>query len=410
MERTLCAELSPGAACEHAVIGWVAAVRRFGGLTFLILRDRSGTCQAVLEGGAPAPPMEAIVRVTGFVRAQPRAYGGVELRAAEVETLVEPASPLPFTLHRPEIPATLETVLEHRAASLRHPAERHTFAVQAALTRGFRRYLDAIGFTETHTPKLVGGATEGGAEVFRLDYFGRPAYLAQSPQLYKQMLVGAGFERVYEVAPVYRAEPHATTRHLNEYVSLDVETELFTGGGTAALIALECGLLGAMFAQVAADCGVGRLPDPGDAVTLTLEEALRLVGRPDLDPEGERLLTERAAEMVFVTGWPVEKRPFYALEGEDRPGVTESFDLILRGLEVTTGGQREHRADRLVAAMVRRGVPTVGFEGYLEAFAYGMPPHGGFAIGLERLTAQLLGLPNVRRASLFPRDRHRLAP
>ena len=394
------------------MIGWVAAVRRFGGLAFLVLRDRSGTCQAVVQGATEVPPVESSVAASGAAVAEPRAPGGVELRVVDLRVLAAPTAPLPFALHRDEIPASLETVLEHRAAALRHPAERRTFAVQAALTRGFRRHLDGIGFTETHTPKLVGGATEGGAEVFGIDYFGRRAYLAQSPQLYKQVLVGAGFERVYEVAPVYRAEPHATSRHLSEYISLDVETELFAAGGTGPLIALECHLLAAMFAEVTAACGgaIPPLPDPARAVTLTLEEALRLVGRPTLDPEGERLLCAGVGEMVFVTDWPVDKRPFYAMEMADRPGVTESFDLILRGLEVTTGGQREHRGDRLTAAMAHRGVSPAGFEGYLEAFSYGMPPHGGFAIGLERLTAQLLGLANVRRASLFPRDRHRLAP
>lgn len=417
MERTLCAELSSaGASSPCTVFGWVAAVRRLGAVTFVVLRDRSGTCQVVLESGTP-PPTEAVVRIAGVTAAEPRAPGGVELRGTSVEVVAAPAVPLPFALHRPEIPAALETILEHRGASLRHPGERAAFAVQAALTRGFRRHLDGLGFTETHTPKLVGGATEGGAEVFAVDYFGHPAFLAQSPQLYKQVLVGAGFERVYEVGSVYRAEPHATARHLSEYVSLDAETELFAGGGAGALIALEQGLLSAMFDEVRAACGAGLerlgvppLPDPSRAAVVTLAEALRVTGRPTLDPEGERLLCARLGEMVFVTAWPAAERPFYALEAESAPGLTESFDLILRGLEVTTGGRREHRYERLTAAMQRRGVPAAGFEDYLGAFAHGMPPHGGFAIGLERLTARLLGLPNVRRASLFPRDRHRLRP
>ena len=366
----------------------------------------------VLAGAAP-PALEAVVRVAGATAAEPRAPGGVELHAAECEVIAAPSSPPPFALHRPGIPAALETVLEHRGASLQHPGERAVFAIQAALTRGFRRHLDALGFTEIHTPKIVGTATEGRAEVFAVDYSGRRAYLAQSPQLYKQVVVGAGFERVYEVGAVYRAEPHATGRHLSEYVSLDVETELFGGGGAAALVALERGMLAAMFDEVRAaalrQLAVPGLPDP-EAAVVPLAEALRRTGRARLDPEAERAVCGELGEMVFVTDWPAAERPFYALEAEGAPGLTESFDLILRGLEVTTGGQREHRHGRLAAAMGGRGIAEAGFKDYLQAFAAGMPPHGGFAIGLERLTARLLGLPNVRRASLFPRDRQRLRP
>lgn len=417
LERTLCAaipSLPERSTCT--VFGWVTAARRLGGLTFVVLRDRSGSCQVLLDRGAPPPP-EAVVRISGATRTEPRAPAGVELHATECEIIAAPAAPPPFALHRSGIPASLETVLEHRGDSLRHPAERAVFAIQAALARGFRRHLDSLGFTETHTPKIVGAATEGGAEVFAVDYFGRPAHLAQSPQLYKQVLVGAGFERVYEVGAVYRAEPHATARHLSEYVSMDVETELFGGGGAAALIALERGVLAAMFDEVRATCAPALpmlapppLPDPATAAVVPRAEALRRTGRRRLDPEAERALCEELGEMVFVTDWPSDERPFYTLEAERAPGRTESFDLILRGLEVTTGGQREHRQERLAAAMRLRGVPETGFEDYLQAFARGMPPHGGFAIGLERLTARLLGLPNVRRASLFPRDRQRLRP
>ena len=421
MERTLCAalasRLAAGPGPATALTGWVTSARRFGGLCFLVLRDRSGSCQCVLEPPLQPPARESIVTVRGVARPEPRAPGGVELAVTALQTLVAPAQPPPFALDRAALPAALDTVLAHRAAALRHPAERAVFEVQAALLRGFRRHLDGLGFCEVHSPKLVGGATEGGAEVFAVDYFGQRAYLAQSPQLYKQLLVAAGFERVYEVGPVYRAEPHATARHLSEYVSLDLETELFAGGGTRPLLDLQRGLLTAMFAQVEADAGpalrllrVPALPAPARAAVLTLQEALGLTGRAELDPEGERLLGERVGEAVFVTDWPVPARPFYAMAREDAPALTHSFDLILRGLEVSTGGQREHRAGPLRQALRSRGLEAAGFDFYLEAFELGAPPHGGFALGLERLTARLLGLPNVRRASLFPRDRQRLLP
>ncbi len=433
MERALCASLvaraaargTQGAAAEGedrvCVYGWVAQVRRLGGLTFLVVRDRSGTAQVVLDredlAAGPIPPREAIVRVSGWLRPEPRAPGGVELRAQHLEVLVEPAQPPSLPLYRDHLDASLEVVLAQRALSLRHPRERAAFAVQAALVRGLRRYLDACGFTEVHTPKLTGTATEGGSEVFAVDYFGRRAYLAQSPQLYKQLLVGAGFERVYEVGAAYRAEPHDTARHLNEYISLDVESELFGGGGTGPLLELERGLLRAMFTQVETDAGdaldrfgVRALPDPAAAVAVTLAEALEGIGRTHLDPEAERLLGEWLGPLVFVTDWPVAQRPFYAMERADAPGLTHSFDLLLHGLEVTTGGQREHRPGPLRAMMAQRGLNVGAFAAYLAAFDTGMPPHGGFAIGLERLTAQLLGIRNVRRASLFPRDRSRLEP
>ncbi len=424
MERTLCAELggrSATAGARVCLYGWVARVRRLGGLTFLVLRDRSGTAQVVLDGdgplAGPVPPAEAIVCVHGLSRPEARAPGGVEVLAERLDVLARPERPPSLPLYREQLEASLDTVLDQRTLSLRHPRERAAFSVQAALLRGLRRHLDGCDFTEVHTPKLTGAATEGGADVFAVDYFGRRAYLAQSPQLYKQILVGAGFERVYEVGAAYRAEPHDTARHLNEYISLDVETELFGGAGTGPLLALERGLLRAMFAQVASDAGdaldrfgVRELPDPGSAAAVTLEEALACTGREQLDPEAERLLGERLGPLVFITDWPVVQRPFYTMEREDAPGVTQSFDLLLNGLEVTTGGQREHRPGCLRNALARRGLAAAGLGSYLAAFDAGMPPHGGFAIGLERLTAQLLGIRNVRRASLFPRDRGRLEP
>ena len=269
---------------------------------------------------------------------------------------------------------------------------------------GFRRALDGLGFTEIHTPKLVGSATESGADVFALDYFGRPAYLAQSPQFYKQMMVGV-FERVYEVGPAFRAEPHDTGRHLAQYTSLDAELGFITDHRDAMAV---------VRAAVAA---MSTVDVPEEIPAIHFADALELMGadpeEPDLAPAHERWLgewvrREYGSEFLFVTGYPMVKRPFYTYPQPDRPAYSNSFDLLFRGMEVATGGQRLHRHGDYVAALAARGERVD--ESYLETFRYGMPPHGGFAIGLERFVARLVGVANVRQTTLFPRDRHRLTP
>jgi len=283
------------------------------------------------------------------------------------------------------------------------------------------------GFLEVHTPKIVASGTEGGTELFPVQYFERTAYLAQSPQFYKQMLVGAGYERVFEVGPVYRAEPHSTTRHLNEYISLDIEMGFIES--EQDLLALEARLLRHMFARVHERCAkelemygvtVPKIPERIPQITLAQAHEIlherfdkRIAG--DLDPESERLLCRYAqeewgCELLFVTHYPREKRPMYAMPDSHNPALTRSFDLLYKGLEITTGGQRIHEYEQLVESIRGRGLDPTNFEFYLEVFKYGMPPHGGFAIGAERLTMQLLNLSNVREASFFPRDRTRLTP
>ncbi|MGH2403399.1 MAG: aspartate--tRNA(Asn) ligase [bacterium] len=420
--RTLARDVNGGAGPVR-LQGSVHAIRAMGGMTFLILRDRSGTVQVVTHGKGDLP-LEAVVEVSGRVHRDDRAPGGVEVVADVITALGRPVGPLPFDISKPTLAVSLETALDHRPLSLRHPHTRAVFRIAAALVAGFSRYLTSQGFTEIHTSKLVAAATEGGANLFRVDYGERPAYLAQSPQLYKQICVGA-FERVFEVGPVYRNEPHETTRHLNEYTSLDVEMG-FTD--LDSLLDLEAGLLAAMLEAVRADAGDAldllgvTLPLVTRIPRMRLAEArasLHRAGRSyapddDLDPEGERLLGQEMAggghDFVFVTHYPAAVRPFYALPDPDASELTLSFDLLFRGLEVTTGGMRIHDHAHLVASMARRGLDPAPFAGYLEAFACGMPPHGGFAIGLERLTAQLCGLPNIRWATLFPRDRRRLTP
>ncbi|HEV2126410.1 MAG TPA: aspartate--tRNA(Asn) ligase, partial [Chloroflexota bacterium] len=291
-----------------------------------------------------------------------------------------------------------------------------------------RQTLRERDFVEVQTPKLVGTATEGGANVFTVDYFGRPAYLSQSPQLYKQILVGV-FERVYEVGPAFRAEPHDTPRHLNEFVSLDVEMG-FIHDHTEVMQVLTAVLQGMLDAIQEEDSDALRIlnlslpivPDPMPAIDFT--EALELIsretgedvrGEPDLAPAHERWLGAWAqrtygADFLFVTGYPLATKPFYTAPDPQRPASSNSFDLLFRGVELVSGGQRLHRAEDYEAALDARGMDRAGFAGYLEAFRHGMPPHGGFAIGLERFVARLAEVPNVRETTLFPRDQHRLLP
>jgi nondiscriminating aspartyl-tRNA synthetase len=301
-------------------------------------------------------------------------------------------------------------------------------SVAAASMTGFRAVLRERGFVEIQTPKIVAAATESGANVFALDYFGRPAYLAQSPQLYKQMMVGV-FERVFEVGPVFRAEPHDTPRHLNEYVSLDVEMGFIADHTTVMALLTE--VLRAMLATLRAEAGEAlallRLdlpPVPPTIPVLHFAEAQALIAaatgedprdEPDLAPAHERWLgdwarREHGSEFLFVTGYPMVKRPFYTHPDPERPAFSRGFDLLFRGLELVTGGQRLHRHADYLAALAARGLDPAPLAGYLDAFRYGMPPHGGFAIGLERWVARLTGVANVREVTLFPRDMQRLTP
>ncbi|MFI6028690.1 aspartate--tRNA(Asn) ligase [Amycolatopsis magusensis] len=299
--------------------------------------------------------------------------------------------------------------------ALRHPKLRARFTVAAAGVNGFRSTLDGFGFTEIHTPKIVGSATESGANVFELDYFGRRAYLAQSPQLFKQAMVGV-FERVYEVGPVFRAEPHDTARHLAQYTSLDAEFGFIEDHRDVMALLRE--VLAGMTAAIAERVPGVALPRvPAEIPVLHFSEAQKMLGRddPDLAPEHERSLSDWAkrthdSEFLFVTGYPSRERPFYTHPEPDRPGYTNSFDLLFRGLELVTGGQRLHRHADYLTALAERGMDAGPYRGYLDTFAHGMPPHGGFAIGLERWVARVLGLDNVRYTTLFPRDLHRLSP
>ncbi|NMP24317.1 aspartate--tRNA(Asn) ligase [Sulfobacillus harzensis] len=406
--------------------GWIHRVRELGGLTFIVLRDGTGLLQIVhapADGPIPALQPEMAVKVTGRVVDEPRAPGGIELRGAIFTVLGRPDGLLSLSLGAPALEAGLDSRLTHAALALRHPAAQHVFRVQARLAEAFRQGLSREHFIEVHTPKIIGTASESGANVFHLPYFGRSAYLAQSPQFYKQMMVGV-FGRVFEVGPVFRAEPHDTGRHLSQYTSLDAEMGFIDG--PEDVMAVLTRVMGAMLeaAQEAAGQESPLATMPGTIPVVHFEEALALLSdalgedltaEPDLAPAHERWLGEWArsqygSDFLFVVGYPMAKRPFYTMPDLQRPGFSRSFDLLFRGQEIVTGGQRLHRFQDYEKAMMQRGLSMTGLEGYLSAFQYGMPPHGGFAIGLERLTAKLLGLANIREATLFPRDTKRLEP
>jgi nondiscriminating aspartyl-tRNA synthetase len=407
--RVYSSELADHVGETVEVAGWIHRRRLLKSVAFLILRDAEGFAQIVANPSELEKlSEESVVEVTATVTANPAAPGGVELVSPSVRVLSEVSVPLPVELHRPALTATLPTQLDHAALALRHPSRAAALRLTAAAGAGFRAALERQRFVEIHTPKIVGSATESGADVFRLDYFGRPAYLAQSPQFYKQLMVGV-FERVYEVGPVFRAEPHDTARHLAQYTSLDAEMGFIADHRDVMAVVTS------VVAEMVGHTGI-ELAVPPEIPAVHFSEALRIAGAPgdeaDLIPAYERALGEWArrehgSEFVYVTGYPMRKRPFYTHPQPSDPVWSNSFDLLLRGLEITTGGQRLHRYDDYVTALKGDLGP---YAGYLDGFKYGLPPHGGFAIGLERFVARLTGAANVREVTAFPRDLHRLTP
>lgn len=435
MERVRTTEVKTHVGERVKVQGWLHALRRLGGVSFIVLRDGWGTIQAVTEQETDLAPItsadlqtETLLVLEGLVVTSAQAPGGIELQQPHLTILNEVRETLPVLISKREIKAQLPVLLDHAVVTNRHPGRRALFRLSAGVMAAYRAYLNSEGFTEIQTPKVVASATESGANVFAIDYFGRPAYLAQSPQFYKQIMVGV-FERVFEVGPVFRAEPHATARHLSEYVSLDVEFGFIENHFT--VMALLRNLLAHIFAtlesQYSPELGLvgANLPTlPATIPHLHFTEAKELVyqlhgvderNEPDLSPQEERWLgawaqREHGSDFLFVTGYPMSKRPFYTHPDLARPAYSNSFDLLFRGMELVTGGQRLHRYEDYLGALAARNLTPEPFVGYLEAFRYGMPPHGGFAIGLERLLMQLTGAANLRETTLFPRDLSRLTP
>ena len=417
---------------EIRINGAVHTIRHMGEVAFVILRKSRGLVQCVYEAGGTDFDIrdlkeESAVEVMGVVKAEERAPQGFEIRLKEIRVLSQPAEPLPLAVSKWKLNTSLETKLSLRPISLRNVRERAKFKIQEGIVRGFRDYLLSQGFTEIRTPKIVARGAEGGSNVFKLEYFNKKAELGQSPQFYKQTMVGV-YDRVFEAAPVFRAEKHNTTRHLNEYTSLDFEMGYIDS--FRDVMDMETGMLQYVMRLLEQEykkeldmLGV-TLPEVGRIPAVRFDQAKELVSRKydrkirnpyDLEPEEELLIgryfkEEYGSDFVFVTHYPSKKRPFYAMDDPEDPKFTLSFDLMFRGLEVTTGGQRIHDYREITDKMEKRGMDPEDIASYLMIFKYGMPPHGGLGIGLERLTMRLLDEQNVREASMFPRDVTRLEP
>ena len=411
------------------ISGWIYRIRKLKSITFIVLRDRTGLVQCVAENSIAEKmdlKIESVVSFEGIVKAGKNKLNNFEIEIESIEVINSTMGELPIEVNNKELNINLDTMLNNRVLSLRHEKISSIFGIQNILVQGFREFLNKEGFTEIFTPKLVSEGAEGGTEVFKVKYFEREAYLAQSPQFYKQMMVGAGFERVFEIAHVYRAEQHNTNRHLNEYISMDFEMGFIED--ETEVMDMEERLLKFILNKVKEE-GVKyleilevKMPEiQGEIPRMKLKDALDILEKEynkknldgDLDPEGEKLICRYAKEklnsdFLLLTHYPRRKRPMYTMPCGELE--THSFDLLFRGVEITTGGQRIHNYNELIKNIEYKGLNPENYSSYTCVFKQGMPPHGGLAIGLERLTAQLLGLENVREASLIPRDRTRLTP
>lgn len=412
--------------------GSIYKIRKMSSFAFVLLRTKRQMVQCVYEPAYARFALEklkeeACVRFTAEVIREERSRSGYDLHLLDVEILSEPEEVPPVVINQKRVNTSIENLLDYRPITLRNEKERAVFQIQARICQAFREFLDGQHFTEIHTPKLVAAGAEGGANIFSLSYFGEQAYLAQSPQFYKQAMVPV-YERVFEIGPVFRAEKHNTQRHLNEYTSMDFEMGFIDG--FEDVMQMETKVLQNIMAVLKADYAPQlaalhvALPDVKRIPAVRFDEAKRMVsekyGRAirdpfDLEPEEEQLISrlfaeEYGSEFVFVTHYPSKKRPFYAADDPEDPRYTLSFDLLFRGLEVTTGGQRIHDYDTQVAKMLKKGMNPEDFAGYLMIHKYGTCPHGGLGLGLERLTARLLGENNVRETCLFPRDQQRIEP
>ncbi len=409
-------------ACVHKI-------REMSEFAFIILRTGRYIIQSIYETDKCKTNIDelkvgAYVRVKGHIREDERANLGFELQLEEIELLSMPAADYPLNVGHKKLGCGLEANLDNRSVALRNPYERAIFKVQEGIVSGFREFMEQQGFTQVHTPKIVAAGAEGGANIFKLDYFNQEAFLAQSPQFYKQTCV-AFFDRVFEIAPVYRAEKHNTSRHLNEYIGLDFEMGYIDS--MYDVMAMETAMIKYVMVYLEKHCKEYleilqvELPTIKEIPSITFIEALDLMkdkggkNKYDLDPEDEVLLCEYAkknwnSEFLFITHFPASKRPFYAMNDKEDSRFALSFDLLFRGLEITTGGQRIHDYKEQVEKMKEMGMNPEELSHYLSIHKYGMPPHGGLGIGLERFVMKLLDLQNVRQASMFPRDVHRLEP
>jgi nondiscriminating aspartyl-tRNA synthetase len=416
---------------EVTLAGWAHEIRDLGGISFLVLRDREGLAQITfvkklvdkaMFKGVRSISRESVVQVRGTVKAEPKAPRGFEILPTEIKVLSAADVPLPLDPTE-KVECELDTRLDARFMDIRRPCILAAFEVESAVLRSLRDYFYAKGITEVFTPKIVAAATEGGTDLFPISYFEREAFLNQSPQLYKQMLMGAGMDRVFEIGPIFRAEEHDTRRHLNEAISIDVEVSFADDKDVMEL--LEGAVVGA-YKYVAENCrrqlevsGLDLQIPKTPFKRITYTEALEMAqGRPgvemkwgdDLDTETEKFLGETIGEHYFLVDWPTSIKPYYTLPYEDKEEVCRGFDLMHPRMELASGAQRVHDHQLLVNRIKEKGLDPAGFEFYLKAFRYGMPPHAGWGLGLSRLVMTMLNLENIRDAVIFPRDRRRLVP
>jgi aspartyl-tRNA synthetase len=417
---------------DAEICGWVHEVRDLGGLAFFLIRDRTGiiqvtipkkrTSEAVLAA-AKQVSRESVVRVAGKVKAIDKAPGGRELVPDVFEIISLADSPLPLDVVE-KVPADLDTRLDARFLDARRPRVAAIFHIRSAATHAINQYLHDEDFINITTPKIVAAATEGGTELFPIAYFDKEAFLNQSPQLYKQMMMAAGFEKVFEIGPIFRAEEHNTTKHLNEATSIDIEVSY--ADHLEVMRILE-ELIVRTYEYVRATCGdqlanleiadfvIPNAPFPRLQYRDAIEIAKKKIEDPikygdDISPAAERAIGAEMGGHYFIVDWPSEIRPYYAMPYENDPTICKAFDLMHPRMELSSGAQRVHQHDRLVQQIKKKGLNPESFEFYLRPFRYGMPPHAGWGLGTDRLIMTMLGLSNVREAVLFPRDMHRLVP
>ncbi len=436
MNRMYAAEITPEMDGQKVkVAGWVHEVRDLGGLRFLLIRDKTGLLQVTLpKKHVPREAFdlcgrlsrESVVEVRGEVKRMPKAPGGVEVIPGEIILLNAAASPLPLD-PTGRASANLDTRLDNRVLDLRRAEVRAVFRVRDAALDAGRKHLRDQGFIEVHTPRIISTSSEGGTELFPIAYFEREAFLAQSPQLYKQMLMASGLDRVYEIATYFRAEEHDTVWHLNEITAIDCEVAFIKNEENVLNVIenLVSEMIKGVIARVPEDLrilGIELKPPPLPFPRITYDEALDMLRDRGLSvPWGEDLTTEsekklgeamreQGHEIYFITKYPLRIKPFYTMPSSEDPKYSNAFDLEFKGREIVSGSQRIHRHDLLVEQIKAKNLNPENFTYYLRAFKYGMPPHGGFGLGMERFLTLLLDLPNVREAVLFPRDRKRLEP
>lgn len=415
---------------EVTISGWIHEIRDLGGIIFVLLRDRDGILQITAPSKKITPELfkqiqqlkkEYVIAVKGTVKESPKAPGGVEIIPQDVELLNESKLPLPLDTTE-KVKAEIDTRLDSRFLDLRKHSVSSIFKIKSRMLHSVRLFLEENGFLEINTPKLVASATEGGTELFPITYFEREAFLGQSPQLYKQMMMASGFDQVYEIAPIFRAEEHDTLRHLNEAISIDMEAAFCDHEDVMNI--LEQMVITAIkdvkdqcqseLETLEIDLKVPKTPfkrvDYDDMIDMVNSQGVQLRHGEDLSRAAEKAMGELINDYYFITGWPTDIKPFYVMPSQEDPQKSCAFDLMYADLEISSGAMRVHKHDLLVERIKKQGLNPESFKRYLAAFEYGMPPHSGWGLGAERFTMCLTGAGNIRETVLFPRDRRRLTP